>query len=248
MSAPRNASHIQYARLPRRISFRLPRAKPLNRRMLSTAVSCGIEVEKPRYRVQFLFEHQHALVLDDVADLAIGVEDVAEFARPHRADFHTGRITPVAAALDAEGALFNHAFRPRPVAQIVRVGIDLVLRNGGLGPVEVARAVRARGHAVAAADAPVVVDDHDAVFLRPGGAGGADLGARRILALLAAHGDIEVALLGDLGGIVVGVGMREIHALFLFHLEDADPVDLRVARLVVLRHAAIHATAAADAA
>src|ERR1035441_1300536 len=42
--------------------------------------------------------------------------------------------------------------------------------------------------------------------------------------------------------------MREIHAFFLFHLEDADPVDLRVARLVVLRHAGIHATAAADAA
>ncbi len=118
----------------------------------------------------------------------------------------------------------------------------------GCGPVEVARAVGAGGHAVAAADAPVVIDHHDAVLLRPGGAGGADLGAGRILALLAGHRDVEVAFLGNLGGMVVGVGVREIHALFLLHREDADPVDLRIARLVVLVHAGIDAAAAADAA
>src|SRR6266545_1139524 len=154
----------------------LPRVKPLNRTMLLTVFSCGIEVEKPRYGVQLLFEDEHALVFDDVADLAGG--------------------------------------------------------EGGLGPVEVAGAVGAGGHAVAAADAPVVVDDHDAVLLGPGGAGGADLGAGRVLALLAAHGDVEVAVFGNFGGVVVGVGVGEVHALFLFHGEDADPVDLGVARLV----------------
>src|SRR5205823_9380698 len=93
---PKNASHVQYIRLPRRISFRLPRAKPLNRRMLLTALSGCIEVEEPRDRIQFLFQDEHAFVLDDVADLAIGIEDVAEFARPHRTSFDAGGIAALA--------------------------------------------------------------------------------------------------------------------------------------------------------
>src|SRR5579872_5437635 len=162
--------------------------------MLLTAASGCIEVEEPRERIQFLFEHQHALIFDDVADLAGGVENVAEFPRAHRANLHARRIAPGAGALDAEGAFLHYAFGPGPVAEVVGVGIDLVLRHAGLGPIEVARAVGAGRHAVAAADAPVVVDHHDAILLGPGGAGGADLGAGRVLALLAAHRDVEVAI------------------------------------------------------
>src|ERR1039458_2052046 len=90
MSAPRNASQVQYIRLPRRISFRLPRANPPNMRMLLTALSGCIEVKESRDGVQLLFQDEHAFVLDDVTDLAIGIEDVTEFARAHRADFHAG--------------------------------------------------------------------------------------------------------------------------------------------------------------
>src|SRR5947199_9221482 len=87
INAPRNASHVQYIRLPREISFKLPRVNPLNRRMLLTALSGCIKIKEPRDGIQFLFEDEHAFVLDDVADLAIGIEDVAEFARTDRADF-----------------------------------------------------------------------------------------------------------------------------------------------------------------
>src|SRR6266545_3270051 len=149
--------------------------------MLLTALLCGIEVEKPRYRIQLFLEHQHALVFDDVTDFAIGIQDVAELARSHGADLHARRVAAVARALDAERALFDHALGPRAIAQVVRIGVEFVVRNGGLGPVEVARAIGARRHAVAAADAPIVVDDYDAVFLGPGRAGRADLGAWRIL-------------------------------------------------------------------
>src|SRR6266511_2114485 len=113
--------------------------------MLLTALLCGIEVEKPRYRIQLFLEHQHALVFDDVTDFAIGIQDVAELARSHGADLHARRVAAVA------------------------------------------RAIGARRHAVAAADAPIVVDDYDAVFLGPGRAGRADLGAWRILTLLAGY-------------------------------------------------------------
>src|ERR1039458_4054132 len=248
MSAPRNASHVQYIRLPRRISFRLPRVNPPNKRMLLPARSGSIEVKEPRDGVQLLFQNQHAFVLDDVADLAMGIEDVAELTRAHRADFDAGGVAALARALDTEGALLDHALGPRAVAEVVGVGIDFVFGNGRGFPVEVPRAVGAGRHAVAAADAPVVIDDHDAVLLSPGGACRADLGAGRILALLAADGDVEVAFFGDLGRIVVGVGVGEVDALFLLHGEDADPVDLRVARLVVFGDAAVDAAAAADAA
>ena len=123
--------------------------------------------------------------------------------------------------------------------EVVRLRVELVRRDRRLAPVEVARAVRAGRHAVAAADAPVVVDHDDAVRLRPGGAGRADLRARRVAALLARHRHVEVALLGHLGGLVVGVGVREVDALLLLHREHADPVDLRVARLVVLLDAGV---------
>ena len=42
--------------------------------------------------------------------------------------------------------------------------------------------------------------------------------------------------------------MREVHPLLLLHRVHADPVDLRVPRLVVLLHARVHAAAAPDAA
>ncbi len=145
-------------------------------------------------------------------------------------------------------ALLDDALRPRSVAQDVRVGIDLVLRNRWLGPVEVARPVGAGGHAVAAADAPVVVDHDDAVGLLPGGADRAHLGARRVVALLAGDGEVEVALARHLVGLVVGVGVLEIDAVALAHLEHADVVHLGIARQVVLVDAGVDAPAAADAA
>src|ERR1039458_1706182 len=127
MSAPRNASQVQYIRLPRRISFRLPRANPPNMRMLLTALSGCIEVKESRDGVQLLFQDQYAFVLDDVTDLAIGIEDVAEFARAHRADFHAGGVAALARALDTEGALLDHALGPRAGTEANWVGVGLCL-------------------------------------------------------------------------------------------------------------------------
>src|SRR3974377_954141 len=116
--------------------------------MLLTIPSGGIEVKEPRYSVQFLFEYEDALVLDDVANLAVGVEDIAELPGAHRADLDASGVAAFAAALDAEGALLDDALWPRPVAEVVGVGVQFVCRNRRLNPVEVACAVRARSHAV----------------------------------------------------------------------------------------------------
>ena len=54
------------------------------------------------------FQDEDALVLDDVADLAVGVEKVAELPGPHRADLDAGGVAARAGALDAERALLHH--------------------------------------------------------------------------------------------------------------------------------------------
>src|SRR5664279_3507433 len=172
-------------------SVKLPRANPMKRPMRLTGFSSGIEVEKPRERIQFFLEHQDPLVLDDVADLACRVQNIAELASANGADLHAGWVPAGARALDTEGALFHHALGARPVPQVVHVRVHLRGRKCRLGPVEMASAVRARSHAVAAADAPVVIDHDDAILLHPGGASGTDFGAGRIFALLAAHRNIE---------------------------------------------------------
>jgi len=57
-----------------------------------------------------------------------------------------------------------------------------------------------------------------------------------------------VAVLRHLRGSVVRVRFGEVDAFSLLHLEDADPLHLRVPRLVVLLHARVDAPPAADAA
>ena len=96
--------------------------------------SRSVEVEELRHRVQLLLEQQHALVLEDVADLAVGIEHVAELARAGRADLDARRVAALARALDAERALLHDAPRPRPVAEVVRVRVQLALAESTARP------------------------------------------------------------------------------------------------------------------
>lgn len=89
-------------------------------------------------------------------------------------------------------------------------GVDFFLGNFGFGPVEAAGVVGAGGLAVAAPDAPVVVDDDDAVFLFPGGFDRTDVDAGWIFALLALDGHVEFVGLGN-GVVVVGITVFHVH-------------------------------------
>ncbi len=94
---------------------------------------------------------------------------------------HAGTLAP-GKTLRAEGALFHHALGARR-----KLGLGVPDIRARVRPVEAARAVRAGGHAVAAADTAVPVHGHDAVFAFQSGPGGADPHARRIVALVAQH-------------------------------------------------------------
>ncbi len=97
----------------------------------------------------------------------------------------------------------------------MRVGIHFPCRQAGLLPVEVPRPVGASRHAVPAADAPVVIHNHDAVVFLPGRLDGAHLGARGVFALLTLDRHVEMSFLGDLHRIVVAVGVLQVHPSFL---------------------------------
>src|SRR5665647_1092742 len=163
-------------------------------------------VEEPRRRSHFLLQlDEHPLGAEDVGDFAVRVKDVAKFSRSGGADFEARRVSAHARALDAEMTFLHHALAPRAIAEIGHVGIEPLLRNLGLGEVETPRPIRAGGFAVAAADAPVVIDHGDAVFLLPRGVDGANLHAGRVLALLALHRHVEEPFLGHLLEIVIAV-------------------------------------------
>ncbi len=103
----------------------------------------------------------------------------------------------------------DHALLARAIAEVMLVGIDFRCRHVGGAPVEATRPVRARCHAIAAPDAPVVVNHHDAIGLLPGGADGADTGARRVGTLEALRPQVEVALGRD---FVLEGGIAEIES------------------------------------
>src|SRR3954465_6118078 len=87
------------------------------------APSRCVEVVETWLRVQLLFEHEHAFVLHDVANLAVGIEEVPEFARADGADLHARGIPPIAHALDTERAFLDNPFGSRPISQIMSFGV-----------------------------------------------------------------------------------------------------------------------------
>ena len=185
------------------------------------------------FGAEFFLQPKDLLVGENVADLAGRIEQVAEDARAGGAGLHTGRLPPLARALRAHVALLGDAARPRAVTEVVGYGIDLGRRNLRLGPVEVTRPVGTGRHAVAAADAPVVVDDDDPIGLLPGGLHRACLDAGRVLALHALDRHVELAFDRDRGGVVVVLGGLQVHRP-LVHLQHADVPHLRVTSLIVL--------------
>src|SRR3972149_924399 len=211
--------------------------------------SYGVEVVELRLGIQLPLEDEPPLVLDHEADLASRVKQVSELAGPDGADLDARRIFPLhlPGALHAEGALLDHPDGPRPVPQVMRVGVHIPGRQAGFLPVEMPRPVWARRHAVPAADAPVVIHHHDAVVFLPGRLNRTNLGARRIFTLLALDGHVEMPFLGDVRRVVILFGMLQVDPPFLGKPENPDPLDLGVAGLVVFGYAPVHAPAASDA-
>src|SRR5215471_13661664 len=112
-----------------------------------------------RFRPEVFLEPENLLVRQHPADLAVRIQEIAEDPRARRAGFDTRRITAFTRALDAERALLDNPPHAKPVPQVVLIRVHLVGGNDRVAPVEAARVVGARRDAIAAPDAPVVVDD-----------------------------------------------------------------------------------------
>jgi hypothetical protein len=206
------------------------------------------EIVEFRIGVQVFLQPKDPLMLYGVPYLAVRIKQVAELPRSHGAGFDTCRVTSVSSTLDAERALLDHALVAWTITEIVRLGIDLLGFAAGFRPIEVAGAIRTGGHAIPAADAPVVIDDYDSIRLFPCGLGGTGPHARRVLALLTLDRHVEIFFFRHLRGIVVFFRILEVYPfLALFKPEDRNPMNLRVFGLVVLINAGVNAGPAADA-
>jgi hypothetical protein len=175
------------------------------------------EIIELRLGIQVFLEDEYPLVLDHKTDLALRVEQVPELAGPDGADLDACRVHPLRlpCTLHAVGAFFDHPDGPGTIPQVMRVGVHLPGRQAGLLPVEMPRSVRARRHAIPAPDAPVVIDDHDAVVFLPGRLDRAHLGARRVFALVALDGHVEMPFLGNFRRIVVVLGVLQVNPSLL---------------------------------
>src|SRR5688572_21713641 len=86
-------------------------------RSLMVRASFVEEVEEARARAELLLEDEHALVLEHPADVALGIEQVAEDARARRAGLEARGQAALPRAVQAEGALLDHALRPQAVGE-----------------------------------------------------------------------------------------------------------------------------------
>ena len=149
--------------------------------------------------------------------------------------------------METEGAFLHHAFGAWTVGEVAHVGVQFVLGDRWLGEVEPSRPVWARRFAVAATDAPVVVDNGDAVGFGPGCFNWADLDAWRVCALVALDGHVIMVFGGDCCAVVMVVALLDVGRAS-WHFEHADVLDLWAAGLVILCDTCVDAFTAADTA
>ena len=143
------------------------------------------EVEEVRFGAEFLFENEYTFVSQHGADLRSWIEQVAKDAGSGRAGFKAGRQLTLACAVQTEGAFFHHTLRADTVTEVTLLRVDFFFGDFRFGPIETTSVVWTGGFAVTAANAPVVVDNDDAVGLFPSSLDRTNVDARWILALLA---------------------------------------------------------------
>src|SRR5512144_1673128 len=79
INASSRNTHRRYHGPPRSTRRMLPAVNREKRwTVVLTRTSRSVEVEELRHGVQVFLQHHDALVLDDVADLAVGIEQVPE--------------------------------------------------------------------------------------------------------------------------------------------------------------------------
>lgn len=203
------------------------------------------EVEKVRFGSEFFLEDKDAFGGEDGSDFGFRVEQIAENAGTGRANFEACGECSLAGAVQAEGAFFHHPLRADPVAEIALFRIDLFFGDLGFGPIEAPGVVGAGGFTIAAANAPVVVDYHDAVLFLPGGFDRADVDTGWVVALLALDRHVEFVILGN-RMVVVGVAVFHVHRA-LAHFQNPDVGIAGCPVVVVFLVTGLGAAAAANA-
>jgi hypothetical protein len=183
----------------------------------SRLTSCSIKIVKFWLCVELFLQDKNPLVFEDVTDLAVFIQKISEFSGSDRTGFHTGRIPAISNPLDAECAFLDYSLVARPVTEKMSVGIDIFSRQLDFPPIEIARSIGTSGHAAAAADTPIVIDDDNAIRLGPGSSDRAAFHTNGISALLALDWEVKMPFIRYFLVVVIHVSVYEIYALLFFH-------------------------------
>src|SRR3990172_5407564 len=201
--------------------------------ILATTSPPDGQVVYPRLRPQLLLVPERLLRGEDGGEtealVAVGHEvlvRVPEVDGQHGAALHAGGEATVLQAVGAEHALLDDT------PAVLKVAMDRVrgqrlggFRGDGRLPVEHAHVVRARRHAVSAPDAPILVDQDEAVLGPEGRIDGAHLHARRVLAVHARARQEERAARGRQGEHLQPVlSLRDVVLLAAGNLAPLAPV------------------------
>jgi hypothetical protein len=212
-----------------------------------SAFLCFKEVIKLRFCTQIFLEPKDPLAIDDVPNLAVGIEKIPKFPRPCGTGFHTGWISSGPHPLDTKGAFVHGTFHSGSISKVVDGRVYLLFGNVRLCPVENPSFVRAGCNAVSASNTPVVIHHDDPIRFLPGGVDRTYLHAGRLLTLLALNREIDESLLGNQFRVIVMFRVFEIDQVSSLEPENPDPLELRImARMVVFLHTGIDASSAAN--
>src|SRR3974390_274867 len=89
----------------------------------SAHVLVDTDIEDIRRVAGFWFQHGNAIILDELADCALLVIAIAEYARSARAIFNAGRLQPLGNALVTPRALVGDALFLVEIACTIRASL-----------------------------------------------------------------------------------------------------------------------------
>ena len=174
-----------------------------------------------------------------LTNLALWIQKIAKDPCSGGASLLASRHSLLPHTMKTERTLFHDPFGPWPITEVMGFGVDLLNGNLRFIPIKFARPIRTCRLAITTSDAPIVVNDHDAIGFLPGGFYRTSLYARRVVALLALDGKIRVIGFGYFS-LVLMVAMFQVVGS-MGQLNYTNVLNLGVTTLVIFGHTSLDA-------
>src|SRR5476651_1374807 len=105
-------------------------------RFPSAHILVDADIENIRRIAGFRFQHENAIILNELADCTLLVIAIAENARAYRANFNAGRLQPLGNAVVTPRAFVGDALLLVEIACPVRASLHTILTTDAIGVVD----------------------------------------------------------------------------------------------------------------